>query len=348
MSRLDRIELDRFLASLGRRLEGFEPEIPPPSVDPAARPILWVVGTPRSGTTLLAETIAAAADVGWVDNLAARFPRQPTVGMLLSETMRRHAGTVESEGPPGGARYEIGRTRGLHGTHEFGFFWSQWLGLEADGSHRLDAERRAAVDRAGLGDRLRAMIAVADRPFLVRNVICGLNAALLAEIHPRSLFIEMRRDRRDTAASILGCRRRHGGGAHRWWSLRPSSWPPARAGHAAPPETGDDPNPIAAAEVARQVLDLRADLRDEAARVAAGGSGARWCTLDYDELCRRPAAALDRLAADVGALGGRLDVDPARLAARTPRASPPAAPEELEAIDAVLSDADSGQPESSR
>lgn len=329
MTRFDRRSLDRFIEQLGRRLDGFEPEVPPPSVPPEDRPILWVIGTPRSGTTLMAETLAAAAaaSVDWIDNLAARFPRQPEVGMLLSAAMRMH-----EPRPPAGEQFTIGRTTGLRGTHEFGFFWSRWLGLEADGPHRLDAAARGRVDRDGLRRRLHAMIAVADRPLLVRNVICGLNASLLAGVHRRSVFIEMRRDPRDAAASILACRRTHAGGAHRWWSLRPSTWPPPHA----LPDTGAAPNPAAAAEVARQVLDIHADLDAEAASVPAP---AAWIRVPYGRLCADPVAVLEEVAAAarrVAPVGGGIDIDASRLASRDVRGTPAAHPEELAAIDAVL------------
>jgi hypothetical protein len=327
MSRFDRRTIDRFIEQLGRRLEGFEPDVPPPSMPPEERPILWVIGTPRSGTTLMAETLAAAASVDWVDNLAARFPSQPEVGMLLSAAMRMH-----EPRPPAGGEFTIGRTSGMRGTHEFGFFWSRWLGLEDDASHRLSAAARDRVDIVGLRRRLHGMIAVADRPLLVRNVICGLNASLLARVHRRSVFVEVRRDPRDAAASILACRRTHAGGAHRWWSLRPSTWPPPRSA----PDTGGGPNPVAAAEVARQVLDIHADLADEA---AAMPDCAAWIRIPYERLCAEPAGVLADVAAAarrVAPGGGDIEIAAARLAPRSTRGTPSAHPEELEAIDAVL------------
>ncbi len=332
MSRLDRPSLDRFLEQLGRRLEDFEPEVPPPSLAPEERPILWVVGTPRSGTTLMAETIAAAASgtVDWIDNLAARFPSRPEVGMLLSAAMRMHEAV-----PPPGSEFTIGRTQGLRGTHEFGFFWSRWLALRDDATHRLDAAARERLDAAGLRRRLLSMIAVADRPLLVRNVICGLNAAWLSRVHPRSVFIEVRRDPRDAAASILGCRRRHAGGAHRWWSLRPSTWPPPPG----VPDTGEAANPAAAAEVTHQVLDLHADLADEAAAVAASGPPSRWLQVPYERLCTDHAGVLGEIAAasrDVSPVGGGVTFDAARVSGRPVRGTPETHPDERSAIDAVL------------
>lgn len=287
MSRFDRGILDRFLADLGRRVEDFAPEIPPPSVPPAERPIVWVVGAPRSGTTLAASVLRHALDLGYVTNIAARFPANPVVGMMLAETLRLHAPE------PGGQNFDIGRTAGLTGDHEFGMFWTRWLrlGETPDGSHRLDDAGRDEVDTDGLRTALHAMIGVADRPLMLRNVICGLNASLLARVHPRSVFVEVRRDPIDTAWSILRCRRERAGGEGNWWSLRPSNWRDCAAA----------PTPIE--QVAGQIAGIRADLADERGRVEAAGG--RWVTLDYASLCADPGASARRVAEAAG--GGAID-----------------------------------------
>lgn len=327
----ERDVIDRFLAQLGAALGDFRPEVPPPSVAPADRAIVWVVGTPRSGTTLMAETLAAAADVGYVDNVAARFPQQPEVGMLLSASLA--AATAGARGADDDT-FEIGRTRGPRGTHEFGFFWTRMLGLTDAAPHRLDDAARARVDEDALRIELHRMVAVADRPFLVRNVICGLNAAVLARVHPRSVFVEMRREPAPTAASILDCRRRHAGGSRGWWSLRPSTWTPS-----APPPPGEptdhDPDPQAAAEVARQVVDLHRDLEGEQARVERD-TPARWRRVDYAALCRDPAGVLGTVAEDVAALGDRLDLRLDGVRSREVRPGPGMHADERAAIAAVL------------
>ncbi|MFK7959772.1 MAG: hypothetical protein AB8G96_04535 [Phycisphaerales bacterium] len=376
MRGFDRPTTDTFLADLAETLGPFRPSLPPPPVDPATQPIVWIVGTPRSGTTLLAELLTASTDIGFVDNLAARFPEHPETGMLLSASLRPATGAAGgvgrgvvtgagtgvvtgagtgAEAEPGAVTgtaapraafppFDIGRTQGPHGTHEFGFFWSRWLGLRPDAAHRLDGPARVAVDRNGLRTQLHRMIAVAGGPFLVRNVICGLNAALLAEVHPASVFVELQRDPAATAASILTCRRRRGGGARHWWSLRPSTWRPDRLAPSS--------DAAAAAECARQVLDIRRDLADERAAVeraagSAGGSAAgsaggsaggpsttsaRWRTVQYADLCTDPAAVVGEIVADVVALGGKLDHRPPPMAPEPARAAPQLPDEEAQAI----------------
>ena len=307
MSRFDRVILDRFLADLGRRVEGLTPEIPPPGVPARERPIVWVVGTPRSGTTLAATVLRHTLDLGYVTNVAARFPTNPVVGMMLAETLRVHA--PDSGGP----EFDIGRTRGLDGDHEFGMFWTRWLRLDEtpDGSHRLGDAQRDAVDIEGLRATLHAMIGVVDHPLLLRNVICGLNASLLARVHEQSVFVEVRRDPIDTAWSILRCRRERAGGEENWWSLRPSNWR----------RCAEAPTPIE--QVAGQVAGIRADLAEERARVEAAGG--RWVTLDYAALCADPCASARRVAdaAWGGAIETRTDAPAVdTLTARRPAIDP--------------------------
>jgi len=51
------------------------------------RPVVFVVGLPRSGTTLLSQLLAYCLDAGYVTNVAARFWLAPVHGIRLSRLL---------------------------------------------------------------------------------------------------------------------------------------------------------------------------------------------------------------------------------------------------------------------
>ena len=52
-------------------------------------PIVFVVGLPRSGTTILTQLLSASLDVGIINNLIARFWLAPVTGIRLSKAILR-------------------------------------------------------------------------------------------------------------------------------------------------------------------------------------------------------------------------------------------------------------------
>ena len=265
----------------------------PASADPSVLPLVYVVGAPRSGTTLLHQLIARHLAVGYVTNLAARFWLRPSVGIALSRAV---LGDAPGAGLP--LRSAFGTTEGAAGPHEFGYFWRRWLGLDESATHHLDEAAQARVDVEGLRAALRwELLASFGRPVVLKNGVCGFHARLLTNVHPRSLFVHVVRDTAAVVRSILGSRRERYGSYDVWWSLKPSTYP------------FDAETP--AGEVVRQVIDCRRELETELST-----PGVNALTIDYANVCAAPARALDavrRAVRDVGADVPLVGNPPARL-----------------------------------
>ncbi len=273
--------------------------------DPRMLPIVYVVGAPRSGTTLLSQLLSRYLVVGYINNLIARFWLRPSVGIRLSAILlgsdARRAITLDSV---------HGVTSGLAGPHEFGYFWRHWLNLDASPTHRLDSRTLAEVDQEGLRDALeQEILASFDAPVVFKNVICGLQAAFLSELHPRSLFVHVKRDLYATAASVLTCRLQRYGSYSAWWSLKPSTYA----------SIVTLPNP--AAQAVAQVLDSVAEIDQELAR-----PGVNSVTLRYEGLCADPRGVLEQVATALKEMGCTVDTGdepPPILSTSMPQSLPP-------------------------
>lgn len=183
-------------------------------------PVIYVVGAPRSGTTLLSQLVSKHLDVGYIDNLIARFWMRPSVGIRLSTAVlgRERRNTIAFTS-------RFGSTEQPAGPHEFGYFWRRWLQLDEATSHHLDSDALAHLDLDGFRRELRSEIL---EPFgsavVFKNVICGFQAEWLTRAHPRSLFVHIRRPLDATVRSILHARLTRYGSYTAWWSLKPSSF----------------------------------------------------------------------------------------------------------------------------
>ena len=263
------------------------PSPPAPRVSGAQLPIVYIVGAPRSGTTLLSQVLSRYLAVGYINNLIARFWARPSVGIRLSRALLgdrgREALRFESE---------HGATAGVAGPHEFGYFWRHWLRLDTASTHHLDAAAVQQLDAAGLRRALEQEILESfGAPVVFKNLICGFQAGALARIHPQSLFLHITRDTAVTCASILASRAQRYGRYDAWWSLKPSTYPEIQA-LSSP-----------CAQVARQVGDSH---REVAGELAA--AGVRRLSMSYESLCANPRQAIADVADALGAMGSPVEV----------------------------------------
>lgn len=111
----------KFLSALNDRLALFEAE---QSVTSDREwPHIWVIGLPRSGSTLLMQLICAGLNVGYINNLTARFWRAPQTGMRLSNILL-------NDTRPKLFSSHYGSSPELSGPHEFSYFWHDRLGVD--------------------------------------------------------------------------------------------------------------------------------------------------------------------------------------------------------------------------
>ena len=266
---------EAFLAQLNAALAGLE-EAGYRDL-PEERPTLHVIGTPRSGTTLLYQLIASGLEVGFVSNLVAAFWRAPATGLRLARMLRLQQ--LESE-----YRSEFGRTHGISEPHEFGYFWNHHLSYPdlrergPDHGESVDWERLARV--------IRNMADVAGRPMIFKPMLLIWHLEQMVEAMPRTCYAWIRRDRRATALSLLKMRRTVFGSDEAWASLQPAGpledEPPWR-------------------QVAAQVVLLERTIAVAAERLGSE----RMLELSYEEVCSEPAATLGRIADLMAAHGER-------------------------------------------
>lgn len=243
-------------------------------------PIIYIVGVPRSGTTLASQVLSYCLDIGYINNIIARFWTRPSIGVRLSQAIlgKDPAATLDFSS-------HYGSTPGAAGPHEFGNFWRHWFPFKSASTHHLSTEILQSVDQMGLKNALEnELISYFEKPLLIKNLTCGFHAEFLTQVHKKSLFIHIYRNPYDTARSILQCRKSIYGNYNTWWSLKPAAWPfKARN---------------SAEDVALQVLYCNKEITEQLKKTAV-----RSINITYEQLCKKPNYVIERVCNTIMDMG---------------------------------------------
>lgn len=183
-------------------------------------PMIFIIGSPCSSTTLMSQVLSKALDVGYITNFMARFWENPALGALLQRWISGvNPGAFINE-----YLSETGRTSGLFQPHEFGYFWDRWFS-QGQGVHMLD---KAALDKVPV-EKLKVELSILEcvikKPLLFKNNTWHtMQVKYLAKHFPKAIFVACYRDLIYNAQSIAIARKLREGSIHKWWSIRPPNY----------------------------------------------------------------------------------------------------------------------------
>ena len=88
------------------------------------KPVIFVVGVPRSGTTILTQLLLSAFQIGYVNNIVAKFWQAPYIGSILAKSLKNNQQNLNIS-----TDSNYGFTNEYEGPHEFGYFWRRWFSI---------------------------------------------------------------------------------------------------------------------------------------------------------------------------------------------------------------------------
>lgn len=243
---------------------------------PGRHPLVFVVGPPRSGTTVAYQSLVKALPVSYFNNLTSVFPRSPiTISRIARRPFRNREVDLASY---------YGRTAGWWKPNDGLYLWDRWLG----------ADRRAIPERLDLGQSrfmvqfFGAWTEEFDLPLVNKNNALNHSAHLVADLIPQSHFICLTRNPVFLAQSLLRARTDIHGTEDVPYGVED-------------PGREHDEDPIR--DVCMQVrFHSRAAHRQE----DAIGSSRFWI-VSYEEFCARPALLAARVGNEI--LGLKLRVE---------------------------------------
>ena len=236
-------------------------------------PVVFIVGVPRSGTTLLYQLIARFLRVGYITNRMARYWMTPIAGAMLSGGINRSQIDFESS-------YGAGAT-GMS-PHEYSWFW-QFYGHRCDHDD-LDERTLDEMDWRSITASLSGLAEYSQAPLVLKSLnYVDYKIGRLHQQMPQAKFIWIERDEVATAKSILSVRKARYGDSSVWWSVRPSDF---QDWTERPPEE----------QVAHQIDDIRGSIGDAFSSLDASAT----VRTSYESLVSSPAHVLSELAEFLG------------------------------------------------
>lgn len=218
-------ELEGLLDELASYLEPLEAEIER-GLDGPEKPPLFLVGNPRSGTSLFMQFLSLLGCFSVPTNLLSRFYYSPFLGAKIQELLTNpkydykhelsnNHNTLKLES-------DIGKAKGMLAPSEYFHFWRRFL-PRYDPQYLNDEDQRE-VNVIGLRKGVAALELVFGRPFAAKAIIMQYNLDLLCSAFPNSLIVYIRRNPKFVMQSIYEARKRFYGDANIWWSVKPKEY----------------------------------------------------------------------------------------------------------------------------
>lgn len=172
---------------------------------------MFIIGCPRSGSTLFYQSLAYAYRFAYVNNAIARYPRSgPLVARWLGAANWPIAASFTND---------YGATGGRYGVSEAGAFWN--LVFPWRDHHTVEPEDWPQERRDFARRYIAEMAHVYGAPFVCKNLWHSVRLPALNAAFPNAAFIVMQRDLLPMAQSILLRQRESEAAGRGFWSVRP-------------------------------------------------------------------------------------------------------------------------------
>lgn len=241
----------------------------PDASEPLAYPPVFILGAPRSGSTLLMQVIKDAFDFGYLSNLHSRWFGCPALAeRFILDTPR----AVRSN-----YRSEHGTTSSGYEPAECGQWWYRFFRRHP--AYIFEAEIDTAKMRR-FRQSLAALTNAFGRPLIFKNLYASFRINAIARFVPEAIFITISRNIVENGHSILEGRYKVFGDYGHWWSMEPPNIGELKA---LPPHQ----------QVIEQVRQIRSiidsDLKENRIPLT------RRFEVQYEDFCDDPGAIIDEL-----------------------------------------------------
>lgn len=245
-----------------------EPGVTYHGLDADQSPTIFIFGLPRSGTTLVYQLLCYALDIGYINNLMARFWLAPAYGIALSKAV---IGDIRDDS----FESDYGKSVKVEGPHEFSYFWQHWLKMFTIQDLISFGKPREAIQWHAVARHVQSIKALLGKGIIFKTNYTANFITDFARHFSMPLFIYIDRDDIDVAVSILKARKAYYGNKDSWWATYP-------------PTYQEICNLPYDEQIARQVKDLKNTYEKELLKVPN-----YILRISYKDLCADPPAFIE-------------------------------------------------------
>lgn len=242
-------------------------------------PSLFVIGAPRTGSTLLTQWLASTQSLCYPTNFLSRFYSAPSIGVLIQEMLFNKDFQYGNEFYDIQPSYEFksnyGKTEGVLAPHEFWYFWKRFFEFP---EHAATEEKfkDEFIEEAFTAD-LNMLKNYYQKPVFMKGKIINFYLKPFAEKVENGLFLHMKREPAETIKSLLEARVKWTGKAENWFSWKPR-----------------EINLLSHLSPLEQCVGQYYFIEKEIAQVK-NYLGDRYIAVDYDEFCENPLETYNRI-----------------------------------------------------
>ncbi len=240
----------------------------------SSEPLVFIVGAPRSGTTLIYQALAAYLDVTYPSNLTAMFPKSPLTASRLQRL-------IPTPYRPDFKNF-YGQTTRMRGPNDAFHLWNRWLGDD----RYLPGQEMTPELTSSMREFFNNWTSTYDKPFLNKNNRNTFAIERLAQELPNARFVVVRRNPMFVAQSLIIARQNVQGNKATGWGLQSYS-------------TTDKSHPLAYVDdVCRQIVSIDTEMNRQLATVHPE----RVVEMTYEGFCEDPAYRIRRIASKIAGL----------------------------------------------
>ncbi len=172
---------------------------------------VFIVGAPRTGSTLLYQLLINSMEFSYISNIMALFPNKIRFLATITYKFRKKDFRLK--------RSNHGYVSGLFSPNEAGAIQRKWFENPPDTKEDMEKIRNTIIK----------ISEIFNAPFLSKNMLNSVRMKNIYRIFPEVRFIFLKRNPIYTAQSLILARRKYCGDDAAWWSVKPPGWEKVRA-----------------------------------------------------------------------------------------------------------------------
>lgn len=232
---------------------------------------LFIVGAPRSGSTILYQTLTNQLDVVYPNNLCNHFYRDFLVASLASQW-------IYGDRPHGCFKSVHGRTYacGMNAPSEFSGFWYQFFPADQD---FVEGHEVGEAAMSAMRNKVYSISTTFHKPLIFKNLHLGQKLRPLHLAFPSAKIIFIKRSPADTALSVLAARKLDKVPDEQMWSAKPKN-------HAS----------LLHLQLLERVVAQQYYLEKEIFEATKAHPSFQLMVLRYEDFCHSPMAVVDEVS----------------------------------------------------
>lgn len=242
-------------------------------------PIFFIVGVPRSGTTLLTQWLASLNIFCYPTNFISRFYEAPVIGAMIQEMVFDSKYNYKDELSLTDSnisfKSDLGKTTGFREPHEFWYFWRRFFTLPEVPDKQLFRNNAKYDEFVFEINKLQSFY---KRPFFIKSQIINYYIEFLDKNIDNAVFLFVERDPIDNMRSLIKSRREYFGEEKEWFSFKPHEYNYLK-------------NKDAVAQVAGQVYYINKEIKRQLSNII----NEKKVTIKYEEFCNDTSGIMNQI-----------------------------------------------------